>query len=112
NRSAFEALPADLRAAVTHACAAENAHAQAEAERMNTAALAKLTGDLGVELRRFPRSIVDLARTAARDLVDDFAGRDGPEGRIARSYRSFLDQQEHWSQISLQAFLADRGGVA
>lgn len=112
NRRALDALPDDLKAAVAHACATENAVAQSEAELMNTAALAKLTGDLGVELKRFPQSIVDIAREAAAGLVADFAARDGLEGRIARSYRDFLDQQALWSRISLEAFLADRGGVA
>ena len=111
NRAVLGSLPADLRAALAHACAAENAFALAEAEIRNTQALARLTGDLGVELRRLPDEVVAIARTAAADLVAGFAARDGLEGRIARSYRQFVQIEAPWSAVSLEAFLAARRGT-
>jgi TRAP-type mannitol/chloroaromatic compound transport system substrate-binding protein len=108
NRKALDALPADLRAILEHACATENAIALGEAERRNTAALTKLTGELGVELRELPRAIVSEARAAADDLYADFAARSGIEGEIARSYRDFRDQEGTWSRIAMHAFLGAR----
>jgi len=108
NRKAFDALPNDLRAVVEHACAAENALALSEAERRNTAALAKLTGELGVSLERLPEAVITAARPAADDLYADFAARDGVEGEIARSYRDFRDREGTWSRISMHAFLGAR----
>lgn len=108
NRRTLDALPADLRAILEHACAAENALALGEAERRNTAALAKLTGELGVRLRRFPEAVVAAARDAAADLYADFAARDGMEGEIARSHRAFRDVEKPWSHISMAAFLDAR----
>ncbi|NBB70168.1 MAG: ABC transporter substrate-binding protein [Alphaproteobacteria bacterium] len=108
NRKALDRLPADLRAIVEHACATENAIALGEAERRNTAALAKLTGELGVRLRELPATIVNRARAAADDLYADFANRSGIEGEIARSYRDFRDREGTWSRISMHAFLGAR----
>ena len=108
NLKALEALPSDLKAIVAHACATENAVALGEAERRNTAALAKLTGELGVELRELPTSIVAAARPAADDLYADFAARPGIEGEIAKSYRDFRDREGTWSRISMHAFLGAR----
>jgi TRAP-type mannitol/chloroaromatic compound transport system substrate-binding protein len=108
NREALDRLPADLRAVVEHACATENAIALGEAERRNTAALAKLTGELGVRLRELPATIVSRARAAADDLYADFANRSGIEGEIARSYRDFRDREGTWSRISMHAFLGAR----
>jgi len=109
NLDAFDALPADLRAIVEHACATENAVALSEAEQRNTAALAKLTGELGVTLARLPDSLIEAARAAADDFYADFAARDGIEGEIAKSYRDFRDGTGRWSHISMQAFLEARG---
>ena len=49
---AWEALDADLKAIVAHACAAEASFALAEMERLNAEALAALTTRNGVQLRR------------------------------------------------------------
>jgi TRAP-type mannitol/chloroaromatic compound transport system substrate-binding protein len=108
DRRALDALPADLQAVIAHACAAENAFALGEAERRNMAALAKLTGELGVELQRLPVDVVAAARVAADDILADFAARDGLEGEIARSYRAFRDGAANWSRISMGAFLEAR----
>lgn len=108
NRAALAALPADLQAAVAHACATENAFAQAEAELRNAQALAKLTGELGVEIERLPDGVIAIARAAAADLVADFAARDGLEGQIARSYRAFGEAVAPWSNVSMESFLAAR----
>jgi len=108
NRRALDGLPADLRAIVEHACATENAIALGEAERRNTAALAKLTDELDVRLRELPAGIVSRARAAADDLYADFANRAGIEGEIARSYRDFRDREGTWSRIAMHAFLGAR----
>ena len=108
NRRALEALDDDLRAILEHACATENAIALGEAERRNMAALAKLTGELGATLQRFPADLVGAARVSAGDLYADFAARDGIEGEIARSYRGFRDREATWSHISMAAFLQAR----
>ncbi len=108
NRGALAALPDDLQAIVAHACATENAIALGEAERRNVAALARLTGEFGVALERFPAEVVEAARAAAADLLADRAGRDGLEGEIARSYRAFRDGEATWSRISMAAFLQAR----
>src|SRR5665213_1238223 len=49
----WNALPADLKAIVTHACAAEANYALAEMERLNAQALAVLITDHGVKLAAF-----------------------------------------------------------
>ena len=61
---AWEALDAELKAIVAHACAAEANFALAEMERLNAEALAALTGQHRVQLRRFPADLVAAARKA------------------------------------------------
>ncbi len=70
-------LPADLRAIVANACAAENAYTLAEADARNGEALAALVGEHGVSLRRWPEPVVAAARQAAA----------GSAGRLRHRWR-------------------------
>src|SRR5436305_691573 len=59
---AWEALDAEGRAIVAHACATEANFALAEMERLNAEALGALIERHGVQLKSFPRDVVDAAR--------------------------------------------------
>lgn len=104
----WHALDDELRAIVEHACAAEHAFALAESERRNAEALAKLTGELGVTLKRFPRDIEEAAARAADDVLDQFADMGNLESRIHGSYRAALQRGAQWPTVSIQAFLEAR----
>ena len=79
---AWEALDADLKAIVAHACATEAAFALAEMERLNAEALAALIERHNVQLKMFPRDVVAAARQQATDVLAEVAGaqRDGAQG--------------------------------
>ena len=69
------ALDADLKAIVAHACAVEANFALAEMERLNTEALAALTGQHRVQLRAFPQDLIGAARGISTDVLADLGGR-------------------------------------
>src|ERR1700733_1187661 len=62
NLKAWEALDAEMKAIVAHACATEANFALAEMERLNTEALQALTERFGVQLRAFPQEVIAAAR--------------------------------------------------
>ena len=107
---AWEALDSELRAIVTHACAAEASYALAEMERLNAEALAALTGREGVQLRMFPSDLVAAARQEAVGVLGDVAGRSEAARKIHDSYMGFRDRTAAWSRISLRAVLEGREG--
>ena len=109
DRAAFEALPPNLRAVVENACAAEAAHALAEAEFRNAAALDALVNRHGVELRALPAEIVDAARASAAEVMARFDAMGGIEARIYQSYTAMQRSLSSWSSTSLEAFLGARG---
>jgi TRAP-type mannitol/chloroaromatic compound transport system substrate-binding protein len=110
---AWEALPEELREVIANACAAENAHTLAEADWRDGAALDTLVREHGVELRRWPESVVVAARTAAVDLLAGFDASPGGgiEQRIYRSYLAALDRLRPWSKVSAEAYLGARGSA-
>jgi len=106
---AWDALDDGLKAIVENACRAENAHALAESERANAAALKALVDEHGVELRRFPDDILQRAREQAREVLAQF-DRPGIEGKIYRSYVAMLAELGEWPRVSAAGFLAARHG--
>jgi TRAP-type mannitol/chloroaromatic compound transport system substrate-binding protein len=105
---AWNALNAELKAIVAHACATEANFALAEMERLNTEALAALTGQHHVKLRGFPTDLVAAARDASRDVLGELAGRNATARKIHDSYLAFRDRAGAWSRISLKAVLEGR----
>jgi TRAP-type mannitol/chloroaromatic compound transport system substrate-binding protein len=107
---AWDALDAELKAIVTHACAAEASFAPAEMERLNIEALAVLTTRDNVQLRTFPSDFVATARSTAADVLAELATRSATARKVHDSYVGFRDRIAAWSRISLRAVLEARDG--
>jgi TRAP-type mannitol/chloroaromatic compound transport system substrate-binding protein len=108
-RSVWEALDAELKAIITHACAAEANFALAEMERLNAEALVLLTTNHGVKLRAFPEELVAAARTQSADVLSELASRDALSRTIHDSYLAFRARTAPWSRVSIEAVLSARG---
>ena len=106
---AWDALPADLKAIVAHACAAEAGYALAEMERLNAQALAALIADHGVKLTAFPDDVIAAARKEADGVLGELAARDAISGRVHASYADFRGRVAQWSRVSIEAVLRGRG---
>jgi TRAP-type mannitol/chloroaromatic compound transport system substrate-binding protein len=107
---AWEALDAELKAIVTHACAAEASFALAEMERLNIEALATLVTRDHAQLRTFPADLITAARVTATDVLAELAGRSPAARKVHDSYMTFRGKVSAWSRISLQAVLEAREG--
>jgi TRAP-type mannitol/chloroaromatic compound transport system substrate-binding protein len=107
---AWNGLDVELKAIVQHACAAEANFALAEMERLNTEALAALTGQHKVQLRAFPQDLVAAARGMSRDVLGELARRSAAAKKVHDSYVAFRDRVGMWSDISLKAVLGAREG--
>ena len=105
---AWQALDSELKAIVTHACAAEANFALADMERLNAEALAALVGRHNVQLRAFPQDMVAAARREAAGVLGELGGRNALAQRIHSSYVAFRERTAPWSRISLEAILAGR----
>ncbi len=106
---AWNALDAELKAIVAHACATEASFALAEMERLNTEALAALVERHGVRLRTFPPDIITAARRQAADVLAELASRSDIARRVHDSYKGFGERVGNWSRISIKGVLEARG---
>jgi len=105
----WNALDAELKAIVAHACAAEANYALAEMERLNAEALKALVGEHNVKLTAFPADLVAAARKEAGEVLGAVAARDAISGKVHRSYASFRGRTAPWSKVSIEAVLRARG---
>lgn len=105
---AWNALDAGLKAVVENACRAENAYALAEAEWQNSTALKRLVEEFQVNVRPYPKPILEAARLAAREVMADFQTRDELSSRIHRSMQAAKDRLGPWSRVSQAAFFNAR----
>ncbi|MEM9278627.1 MAG: TRAP transporter substrate-binding protein [Pseudomonadota bacterium] len=109
SKAALEALPKDLQAIVEAACAAENIYSLGEAEWNNAASLKNLVETEGVTIRTYPEEILEAAKTATVEVMQELAERDGMSGDIVSSYAAAASHLDPWSKVSIRAFLSARG---
>jgi TRAP-type mannitol/chloroaromatic compound transport system substrate-binding protein len=104
----WQALDAELKAVIKHACAAEATYALAEMERLNAQALQALTAKHHIKLTPFPAGLVAAARKQADDVLGELASRNAITARIHGSYTVFRAATAPWSRVSIQAVLGAR----
>jgi TRAP-type mannitol/chloroaromatic compound transport system substrate-binding protein len=105
---AWDALSADLKVVVAHACAAEANYALAEMERLNALALEALTREHNVKLTAFPADLVAAAHKQADAVLAELAGRNAISAKVHASYADFRARTAPWSRVSIEAVLRGR----
>jgi TRAP-type mannitol/chloroaromatic compound transport system substrate-binding protein len=108
NKEAFEKLPADLQAIVTNACKVVNMDMVAEYAARNPGALQTLLNKHKVELRSYPKDVLQQLRKASQEVVAELAKKDGFSARVFASYEKFLSDSITFSAVSDQAYLNAR----
>ena len=107
--AAHDALPADLKAIVAAACAAENIFSLGEADWENGVALDRLVGEHDVTLQRFPDAVLTAARAIADEVYADFAAKSEQNATVWQSFSAARTRMARWSEISQAGFLSVRG---
>ena len=108
NRNAWDALPDDLQAIVEISCQAVNADMNAEYVHGNVGALEQLVADPTIELREFPKDVIDHLRTISEEVIADLVARDPKSAKIFASFDAFREKSTLNQRISEQAFLETR----
>ena len=108
NRELWNSLPQDLQQIIDMACIAEHVYSLTEIDWTNPQALKKLTEEHGTMIRQFPDDVMQAAKQATEDVLDDLAAHDDITSRITQSYRQTRETQIEWSRISNLPFLKAR----
>jgi TRAP-type mannitol/chloroaromatic compound transport system substrate-binding protein len=110
NQAAYADLPEDLQHIVMNACRVVNEDMLAEYTARNNQALQTLIQEHQVDVREFPRPVLERLRSLSETVVAEIAERDALSARVFESYTNFREQVVAWHDISERAYLNVRGG--
>ena len=108
HKAAWESLPEDLKAIVDIACQSINQDMVAEYTHGNTNALQQLLDDPNVELRPFPKEVLDHLKAITDEIVAEWVAEDPKAAKIYASFNAFREKSILNQRISEQAFLETR----
>ncbi len=108
NKDAWESLPPDLQAILETCCQAITTDMVAEYTHGNTFALQQLRDDPNVELRQFPKEVLDVLKRMTDEIVAEWIAKDPAAKKIADSYYAFLDKSAYGQAVTEQAYLETR----
>jgi TRAP-type mannitol/chloroaromatic compound transport system substrate-binding protein len=99
NLKQWESLPKLYQAVLETACAETNMKMIAKYDAKNPEALKRLVG-AGVQLRQFPRDVMDAAYRTAFELYDDLAEKNAEFKRLYDSWKRFREDQAAWWRVA------------
>jgi len=106
NKEVYDGLPADIKATMDAVSMKVHAWVLAEFDAQNGTYLEKLM-DSGVQLRRFPKSVLDELRTQTEAALAEIVADDPMSKKVYTSYKNFHDKVGKWSQLTEQAYYND-----
>src|SRR5260370_21609209 len=99
NQAQWNALPQGHRDAFETACAEQMTLMIAKYDANNPAALRRLLGG-GVQLRQFPRPVLDACYKASVDTFEELAQSNPDFKKIYEPWRRFLAESNRWFDVA------------
>jgi len=103
NTKAFEALPAEYKAAVEAAASVAHIEMQAKYDAKNPAALKQLAGS-GTKLRPFPTDVMNAAYKSAMSIYDELSDKNPEWKKVYEDYAKFRADQNLWFRYTEAIF--------
>jgi TRAP-type mannitol/chloroaromatic compound transport system substrate-binding protein len=102
-QKAYDALPADYKAAIEAASGYAALDMQAKYDALNPGALRSLVG-AGTKLHRFPKDLMDAAFKEAMALYSDISAKNPEWKKIYDDYSNFRREQNLWFRFAEAGF--------
>jgi len=103
NTKAWSDLPKDYQSILEAACAEANVDMMAKYDAVNPAALRRLVA-AGVQLRPFPREIMQACHKAAVEVYDEFAASNPKFKKVYEPWKKFREDDILWFRVAEQNF--------
>src|SRR5436309_7779030 len=103
NNKAYSELPKDYQSILEAACAEANVDTVAKYDAANPAALRRLVA-AGVQLRPFPREIMQACHKASTEVYDEFAASNPKFKKVYEPWKKFREDDILWFRVAEQNF--------
>jgi TRAP-type mannitol/chloroaromatic compound transport system substrate-binding protein len=107
NKARWEKLSNEHKAIITAASEEMTGNMLQEFRYKNAKALAELPQD--VQIRTFPKEMMDAAKKALKEVLDEQSSQSEDFKRVLKSYKAFAALNKPWDDISTKNFLEIRG---
>ena len=99
NQKAFDALPAEYKAALETACYEATLDMVSKYDAVNPPALRRLVAT-GTNLRPFSRDVMDACFKAAHEQYDEDASKNAAFKKVYEAWRKYRDEQLLWFRVT------------
>jgi TRAP-type mannitol/chloroaromatic compound transport system substrate-binding protein len=103
NAKAWADLPKDYQAVLEGACYEANVEMLAKYDAVNPPALRRLVAS-GVQLRPFPREIMQASWKAANEVYDELSASNPRFKKVYEPWKKFRDEEILWFRVAEQNF--------
>ena len=104
NKTKYGALPKDLQQIVRTASDRLNGWMMSEFDARNGEYLVKLIEEEGVDVRRFPDTVIDGLKGFTKEALAELIQKDAPSRKVFESFSKFKKQVSVWTNISEKVF--------
>lgn len=104
NKEKFDALPADLQEILRTAAYRLNMWTLSELEAKNAEYLKILVEQEKVNIRSFPKPVMDALRNYMEEILEEMCVNDPTTKKIYTAYKEFRASAKDWSQLTEQAY--------
>lgn len=105
NKTAYDSLPKDLQEIIDVAAKAVNQQMLDEYQGRSQTALIELKQVYGVDIRRFPESVLAVYRKNALALYEELSKGDEQFAKVYQNYWQYLESARNYSEIGEKAYL-------
>lgn len=104
SRKAYDALGPDLQAILRAAATEAHVWIWAEAEHQNNHYLQKIIQEGRVQIKAFPREVLDVLRRHAREVCDELAVADPLCRKVYGAFQAYHQACTPWAEMSEKAY--------
>lgn len=98
-KKAWEQLPKDLQAIVSHAARSANITSHCWAEANNGPVLDELVSKEGVTAGPLPKDVVDALKAKTSEVLAEIVAKDALSKKVHESYMAFKDKHDKWNDV-------------
>ena len=100
NKDKFSELPSDLQEIIKKGIESLNIWMQCEFDSKNSIYLNKLLNEENVQLRQFPKDVLDTFKSKTEEVIQEMIETDSKSKKIFEAYDKFRVSFKDWSTVS------------
>lgn len=104
NKGVYDSLPKDLQVIMDTVMYRAHVWVLSEFETQNAIYLDKILGESKVQLKEYPKPVLDQLRIYTKEVIAEAVGDDALSKKVYASYQAFEKRARKWSELTEKAY--------